>query len=86
MYVCQCVWKTNLIKDLNYIIIILFYINGQDVVKGFSFLFFNEQKFHNQLTNLKISKNVKIKRSTTLFHEAHITCYNNFNDYMSLEL
>ena len=30
--------KRNLIKKLNYIIIILLYINGGDIIKGFFFL------------------------------------------------
>ena len=54
--------------------LILFYINGEDIIK----MTFNIYIYHNWLTNLNISKNIKIIKYTPSFHRPHVTYYIKF--------
>ena len=63
---CVCEKHNLIIKKCNYITITLFYVNGENVIK----MIFFSKIYHNWLTNLNISKNIKQKCTLTLltFH------------------
>ena len=75
VYMCVCIYiyeKHNLIKDLNYIIIILFYINVGELVIKWCFKYtIISWLIWPYLRTLK-------KICTPAFYEIHVTCYIKF--------
>ena len=64
---------SNLIKKKNNLI--LFYINGEDIIKMTFNIYIYIYIYHNWLIDLNISKNIKIIKYTPSFHGMHITSY-----------
>ena len=71
---CIC-GKHNLLKDLNFIIIILFYTKEKDFVLKRFFFFLN---YHSWLTNSNISKNIRKIKNIHPFHGSCVTYHIKF--------